>query len=220
MPPRTHSLRVAAASALLLALGGCQLGQLVGGAASSFQRTGSHNTKAKYSGLTDKTFAVIVAADRSIQSDFPSIVPVITREVSKLVAENAGAKGMLPANEVLQYQSQHPGWVARPFDALAKDLGVDRVVYIDLQEFALTDPGNIYIYNGAAAGVVHVIEAESPIASEFAFGEPIRVKFPDMSGMGPNQIPRQDVLNTLAKRFIDRASWLLYDHDEPNAIKY
>lgn len=219
MRPR-HTLLLLAACTPLLAAFGCQIGQLIGGMASSHQRTGSTEFKAKYSGLTDKTFAVIVASDRSIQSDFPGIVPVITREVSKLLAEHAGAKGMLPANEVLQYQSQHPGWVARPFDQLAKDLAVDRVVYIDLQEFALTDPGNIYVYNGAAAGVVHVIEAESPVASEFAFGEPVRVKYPDMSGMGPNQIPRQDVLNMLAKRFIDRAAWLLYDHEEPNAIKY
>ncbi|HMN41810.1 MAG TPA: hypothetical protein PKE29_13270 [Phycisphaerales bacterium] len=219
MRPR-HTILTLAACCTLLAAAGCQIGQLFGGMAASHHRTGSTDFKAKYTGLTDKTFAVIVASDRSIQSDFPGIVPVITREVSKLLAEHAGAKGMLPANEVLQYQSQHPGWVARPFDELAKDLAVDRVVYIDLQEFALTDPGNIYVYNGAAAGVVHVIEAESPVASEFAFGEPVRVKYPDMSGMGPNQIPRQDVLNMLAKRFIDRAAWLLYDHEEPNAIKY
>jgi hypothetical protein len=208
------------AAALLAPLSGCQIGQFFGGAAASFERTGTHDTKAKYTGLTDKTFAVIVAADRSIQSDFPAIVPVVTREVSKNLGEHAGAKGMLPADEVIKYQAQHPGWVARSFADLAKDLAVDRVVYIDLQEFALTDPGNIYVYNGAAAGVVHVVEADSQTPGEFAFGEPVRVKFPDMSGMGPQQIPRKDVMATLAKRFIDRASWLFYQHDEPNAIEY
>jgi hypothetical protein len=206
--------------AALLCLPSCQLGQLFGGMAASAQRSGTHEAKAKYRGLADHTFAVIIAADRSILADFPTIVPAMTREITKMIADNAGAKGVLPADEVLRYQAQHPGWVAKPFDQIAKDLAVDRVVYIDLQDFALTDPGNVYVYNGVASGVVHVIEAQSSTPGEFAFGEAVRVQYPDMSGLSPNEIPKSEVLSILAKRFVDRCSWLMYTHDEPNAIKY
>jgi hypothetical protein len=41
-----------------------------------------------------------------------------------------------------------------------------------------------------------------------------------MSGMSPTQVPRGEVLSILAKRFVDRASWLLFEHEEPNALKY
>lgn len=218
----THLRTLAGLSlaASLLLLGGCKIGQLIGGMAGSAQRQGSTEFKAKYAKLQDKSFAVIVAADRSIQSEYPSVVTIITAEMSKRLSEHAGATGVLPAAEVLRYQSQHPGWVAKPLGDLAKTLGVDRVVYVDLQDFSMTDPGNPYVYNGVASGVIHVAEVESEVASEFAFGERVSVKFPDMSGMSPTQIPRDQVFSELTRRFIERSAWMFYQHEEPNAIKY
>jgi hypothetical protein len=217
-------MSVVCAAALLAAcaavFSGCTIGRLIGGMAESSRRQGMHEEKAKYTGLTDKTFAVIVAADRSIQADFPSVISVVTLEITKRLADNSGAKGVLPATEVLKYQSQHPGWVAKPLNTLAKELAVERVVYVDLQDFTLTDPGNPYIYNGVASGTIHVIDPESATPGEFAFGEAVRVKYPDMSGMGPTQIPRNQVLSELARRFIERSAWALYTHEEPNVIKY
>jgi hypothetical protein len=216
--PRTLAALSLAASLLLL--GGCKIGQLIGGMAGSAERQGKTEYKAKYTKLEGKSFAVIVAADRAIQSEFPSIVTIITADTTKRLAEHAGASGMLPAAEVLRYQSQHPGWVAKPLGELAKTLGVERVVYVDLQDFRMTDPGNPYVYNGVASGVIHVAEAESEVASEFAFGKDVRVQFPDMSGMSPSQIPRDQVFSELTRRFIERSAWMFYQHEEPNAIKY
>ena len=207
-------------AALLLATTGCQIGQLVGGMVENSRRQGEHIVAPKYKGLTGKSFAVIVAADRSIQSDFPSIIPVVTLEMTSRLSKFSGASGVLPASEVLKYQSQHPGWIAKPLSELATDLAVDRVVYIDLQDFSLTDPGNPYIYNGVAAGTAHIVEVESPTPSEFAFGEHVRVKFPDISGVSPTQMPRNNVLSELARRFIERSAWAFYEHEEPNVIKY
>jgi hypothetical protein len=201
-------------------LGGCQIGQLIGGMAASAKRAGSTEYAPKYAKLENKTFAVIVAADRAIQADYPSIVTIITAEMSKRLAEHSGASGVLPAGEVLRYQSQHPGWVAKPLDELCKTLAVDRVVYVDLQDFSMTDPGNPYVFNGVASGTIHVAEVESEIASEFAFGQPVRVKFPDVTGMSSTQISRAEVFSELTRRFIERSAWLFYTHEEPNAIKY
>ena len=215
-----RSLATLALAASLFVLGGCQVGQLIGGMAGSAERQGKTEFKPKYTKLQDKSFAVIVAADRSIQSEFPDIVTITTFEMTKRLAENAGSSGVLPAAEVLRYQSQHPGWVAKPLGELAKTLGVDRVVYVDLQDFRMTDPGNPYVYTGVASGVVHVAEVESEVASEFAFGKDVRVKYPDMTGMSSAQIPRAEVFSELARRFIERSAWMFYSHEEPNAIKY
>ena len=196
------------------------IGALIGGMAESAKRQGSTNYTPKYAGLKDKNFAVVVAADRSIQADNPSIVSIVTTEMTQRLADHAGAKGVLPAMEVLKYQSQRPGWVAKPLSELAKDLGVERVVYVDLQDFALTDPGNPYVYNGVAAGTIHVIEVESQVSTEFAFTEPVHVKYPDMTGMSSNQMPRNRVFEELARRFIERSAWMFYEHEESNVIKY
>lgn len=199
---------------------GCQFGQLVGGMAESARRAGSTTIPPKYAKLVDKDFAVIVSADRAIQADWPDLVPAMTQRVTKMIAENSGASGYVPAAEVVKYQYKNPGWVAKPLDQLAKELEAQRLIYIDLREFSLTDPGNPYIYNGIAAGVVSVIEPESAIPTDFAFSQPIRVTYPDNTGFTPEQLPKAAVFSELANRFINRVSWLFYEHEESNIIKY
>lgn len=227
-----RALPAATAAGLLtlaaLASGGCAIGQLVGGMAESARRAGKTTVAAQYKGLAGRDFAVIVAADRAIQADFPDLVPLVTREVTKRLIEGggtdegagAGASGYVPADEVLKFQYQRPGWVAMQLDEVARELEAQRLVYIDLRDFALTDPGNPYVWNGAAAGVVSVVEPDSAAAGDFRFSKPIRVTFPDTEGLGPEQVPRAGVYGELARRFIHRASWLFYGHEEPNIIKY
>jgi hypothetical protein len=205
--------------ALTLA-GGCAIGQLIGGMAASAERAGSKVVKAKYAGLEGKTFAVVIAADRGVQADQPDIVPLMTREVTRRLIENVGAAGVYPADEVLRFQYQRPGWVAMSPADLAGALGVERLVFVELQDFALNDPGNPYIWAGNAAATVRVLETDGVVPDDFAFRESVRVGFPDQEGLGPMQIPMQTVQAALAKRIIDRVSWLFYDHEESNVIEY
>jgi len=218
---RTTSVLRAAASLALLALvpvlASCNI--LAWPVMTAYE-TGSHSVAPQYTGLANKNFAVIVAADRAIQSDHPDIVVLLTREISRRLAESAGAAGIYPADEVLRYQFQHPGWVAASPGDIAKDLGVDRLVFVDLTEFTLTDPGNPYVWNGAATASIGVLEAESGASSEFAYKEAVHVTFPDKEGVSPLEMPRDTVKAELALRFVHRASWLFFQHDEQNTIKY
>jgi hypothetical protein len=205
---------------IFLGAGGCQLGALVGGMAASAERTGTSDIDAEYSGLSGKTFAVVVAADRSIQADYPAIVPILTQDITKRLVDHAGASGVVPAEDILRFQAQRPGWVAMSPGDLAKELEVERLVFIDLHDYTLTEPKNPYLWAGSATGVVNVLEADDAMTSEFVARFPVRVKFPDKEGLSPVQIPRELVATELARRFINRCSWLFYDHEEPNAITY
>lgn len=211
-------LSVCVLSGLLMS--GCAIGALVGGMASNAERSGGKTVKAEYTGLEGKSFAVVVAADRTISGEYPDVVPLITREVTRRLAEHSGATGMVPAEDILRFQYQRPGWVALSPRDLAKELEVERLVFIDLQDYALTDPGNQYIWNGSAAGVVNVLEVEKSATGEFAFREPVRVKYPDQDGLSEYQISGQLVALELARRFVNRASWAFYEHEEPNDAKY
>jgi hypothetical protein len=157
---------------------------------------------------------VVVTADRMIQADHPEVVAKLTIDIADQLAREAGASGFVPGMSVLEYQYNHPRWVTMPLGQLAKALEVERLVFIDLQEYRLNDPGNPYIWQGVASGLVGVVHADSALPDEFAFQKQIRVKFPDKSGMGPADLPRGAVNTTLVKRFVDRAAWLMYDHEE------
>ncbi len=208
---------VLAGATMLLGLSGCQI---VGAMAANAHREGSHDVEAKYKGLEGKTFAVIVNADRSIQVDFPDLVVTMTREISRRLAENAGASGIYPADEVLTYQSRYPNWIAKTSEELAAEFGVDRLVTIDLAEYRLTDPGNPYIWAGTAIGTVSVTETDGATPGLYAFREAVRVGFPDATGVSPLEMPRDTVRIALTSRFVQRASWLFFDHTEKNVMEY
>lgn len=217
----SRTIRLAGCAAglavLLTASGGCEA---IGVIAANAQRTGSHDVKAMYKGLEGKTFAVVVSADRSIQADHPELVITLTREISKRLAENAGASGIFPAEEVLAYQFQYPNWVAKTPEELAQEFGVERLVSIDIADFQLTDPGNPYIWAGSAIGTVSITEADGATPSLFSFREAVRVGFPDETGVSPMEVPRDTVKIALTSRFIQRATWMFYDHEEKNVMEY
>jgi len=209
--------RVATLSLLLLLptlLSGCIVGQLVGGMIESERRTGSKTVDREYTGLEGKTFAVVVSADRVIQADHPEVVARLSQEIATRLAKHAGASGFVPGASVLQYQYNHPRWVTMTLGQLAKELEVERLVFVDLVEYRLNDPGNAYLWQGAAAGQIGVVEADSSFPDEFAFQKQIRVGFPDQEGLGPGDLPRAAVNTALANRFVDRAAWLFYSHEE------
>lgn len=225
-PPRRR-LGVGATLVTLFAAaafqGGCVLGQLVGGMAASAQRTGTRTVTAKYAGLRDKSFAVVVYADRIIQADFPEVVGDLTVTIARRLAEQGtavGASGYIPGERILEYQYSNPRWVVMPWRELGEQLGVDRLIIIELQEFRLNDPGNQYTWAGVASGAVRVLELDGPAPDAPIFQEHVTVRFPDQDGYGPMQIPGSTVRLALSKRFVDRASWLFYDHEEPNYPDY
>ena len=55
---------------------------------------------------------------------------------------------------------------------------------------------------------------------EFAFEKPVKVQFPDKDGYGPTELASGVVSTELARRFVDRATWMFYLHEEPYYPKY
>jgi hypothetical protein len=221
--PSRRALTFAAAAAglgaALIAAPGCNILGFGGAMIDSYRRSSTKTVHAEYTGLAGKNYAVLVIADRYLQADHPSLVPYLTSKISgQMSAKDAQstlrASGYIPADRLLEYLYEHPRWTAMPRAELAKELGVQRLVIVELQEYRLNDPGNQYIWDGLATGSVGVCEVDGPAPDEFAFEKPIRVAFPDKQGMGPNDLSMQAVATELGRRFVDRASWLFYDHQE------
>jgi len=195
---------------------GCEL---VGGAVENYKRDSTHLIKAEYTGLEGKTFAVVIAADRAIQADHPGLLEFMTKMMTDRLSEHGNVpqpSGYVPADDVLRYLYDNPSWPSKPMTEVAQGLGgVDRIVYVELHEYQLHDPGNLYEWAGVAAGNVSIVEVESPTPDTFAFERTIGVKFPDKKGFGPNEMASNLVTSALASRFVDRTTWLCYDHQEP-----
>ncbi len=203
-----------------ISLSGCAAVGVVALAAKGVEETRPKKVAAEYLGLQGKSYAVVVAADRSIQAEYPALVTEVTARINDRLYEFSGASAYVPAQDLLRYLYDHPEWIAQPYSDLAKTLSVDRLVVVDLNEFRLHDPGNQYLWDGAAAGTVSVIEADSSLPDEFVYQRALGMKFPDVTGVDQSQFTRQQVASVLVSRFVNRVSWVFYDHEEEAMIAY
>lgn len=201
--------------ALLVMGGGCQIVGIAGVMAESYKRSSTRTIPAEYTGLQGKNFAVIVSSDRVIQSDHPNLVPRMQMAIIERLRANVNASGFVPSDLMLTYLATNPRWAARPFSDIAEELGVERLIVIELLEYRLHEPGNTYLWNGAAAASVGVVEADGPLGDEFVFRKQLRVQFPDSDGYGPMDFGASFVSMRLQTRLLDRVTWLFYDHEEP-----
>jgi hypothetical protein len=199
------------------AVGGCAA---LGVFAKAYQDATPITVKAKYTGLDGHDFAVVVTADRIIKADFPGVVPMILVGVSGRLAEHTEATGWVPPDGVLRHLSDNPRWDLRPRSELAANLGVNRLVFIELHEFRLNEPGNRHLWSGLASGRVAVYETDSPLPDDAAFEETVIVSFPDADGFGEQDLTTQQITSVLLRRFVDRSSWLFYTHKEDRNLKY
>lgn len=219
-PTPTRSRRLRAAVLTLVALStlsaaGCQVAAAVGAMAESYKRTSTKSVPAEYHGFDGKSFAVIITADRMIQADKPGLLPGLTIAVSERIRANTNASGYVPPDVIIAWTANTPRWKAMTYSELAKALGVDRLVYVEVLEFRLHEPGNQYLWDGLASGTMGVYEADGPIPEEFAFRKQISVTFPDKKGSTPQDIPEVTVAERLQTRFVDRTVWPFYEHEEP-----
>jgi hypothetical protein len=207
-------------SAAMLSGLGCAAAGVFAIAAKGVEESRPKKVKAEYTGLAGKSFAVVVSADRAVQSEYPALVTELTARINDRLWTNSGATAGVPAQELLKYLYENPSWTARPYAELATTLSVERLVIVDLNEFRLHDPGNRYLWDGIAAGTVSVIEADGSLADEFIFQRAISVGFPDVTGVEQDKFTGQQVASVLMARFVNRASWLFYDHEEEALIPY
>ncbi|MGE4197545.1 MAG: hypothetical protein AB7G11_10540 [Phycisphaerales bacterium] len=196
-----------------LALSGCIFAPML----RASELKGSHDVKAKYTGLAGKSFAVVVSADRMIQADYPMLVGQITSTVGQYLADNCDASGWIEPQDVMAFQYKNPRWSVMRLDDLAKELGVERLVMVEIMEFRLHEPGNQYLWRGSATAKVGVIESDGIVNDNFVFQEQVSSQFPlNERALGPAQMSGDVVQVQLAKKLVNRISWLFYDHTEKN----
>ena len=103
-----------------------------------------------------------------------------------------------------------------PSSQIAEELKVDRVVYIDLQEYRLTPPGNQWLWEGRCTALIGIIEAGGYEQDGFSETFVIEAIFPRR----PNVLSRDEADEGIIERgllaeFIKQTAWLFYFHIEP-----
>ncbi|MFZ9914796.1 MAG: hypothetical protein ACO3IB_05585 [Phycisphaerales bacterium] len=210
---------LALATLAMLQLGGCIAGA-VGAIGQQIERGKKLDVPAAYDGLEKRTCAVVVNADYATLVEHPEVVGNITANVSVRIRQYVKEAAVLPPGEVLQWQYRTPQWRTMPHGEIARELGVERLVFIDLYEYRLNPLGNSYLWDGAAGANIGVIEADGLAPDEFVYTTSIVVRFPNKEGIGRESARREDIERGLLTLFVQKTSWLFYRHIEDKYPEY
>jgi hypothetical protein len=216
--PRTRAPIMAAlacvfSAVFLVSASGCIAGA-VGAFGQQIERGKKLDVPAEYDGLDGKTVAVVVQADYATLVEHPLVVENVTKNVAARIARNVPKASVLAPIQVLEWQYRTPQWRALPYGEVARELGVDRLVWIDLYEYRLNPIGNSYLWDGAAGANLGVIEADGLAPDEFVFQKNILARFPEKEGIGRESARREQIEQGLLTLFIQRSSWIFYRHIE------
>ena len=194
---------------------GCSVIAFVGAGKQAIEDQKLIEVPAIYS-LENKSVAVVIDTDMAILFEHQMVASIIAVAVAGRINENVPNVEVLHPDIVANWQFQTPQWAAMPAIEIAEALKVDRVIYIDLQEYRLNPPGNQELWEGRSAAVIGIIEADGYEQDGFVETFNIDVVFPRRpSVLTRYEASGADIEMGLLNEFIKQTSWLFYFHIEP-----
>jgi hypothetical protein len=146
----------------------------------------------KYTNLVNQSVGVMVWADRGIRIDWPTLQLDLANSVDhKLKEQTVDAKGkpkaktMLgvtypyPPASIVRYMQDHPDVEALPIVDVAPRLGVTRLIYVELEDFATRSDQAVELFRGRGKVTVRVIEVDPDGHAHVAYTwENVQVSYP------------------------------------------
>jgi hypothetical protein len=210
-----RSLSLLAAVGGALSLSGCVAGQLVGGMAQNWEYQKLIEVLPEYSGLEDRSVAVVVDVDLATLYQYPELAAELGAGVSQRIHANVPGARVLDPRIVQLWQYRTPQWNAMPYGDVAEHLDVDRVVYIDIYECRLHPPGNRWEWEGVCAANVGIVERGSFAPDEFVTTFNVVGRYPNLSHLTRESASEPDVRFGLMQEFVRQTAWLFYRHERP-----
>lgn len=156
--------------AWMLSLNGCVI---LGVAANAVPQY----TKPKYTNLAGQSIAVMVWVDRGVKIDWPNLALDSTTSLqSKLTAVSPTEKLLKDATfpikpaSVVRYQMDHPEVDTYSIIEVAPKLGVSRLIYVEVDDFATRADSSVELFRGHMTGTLRIIEIAGGVA-KVAFEE-------------------------------------------------
>lgn len=169
------------ASATLI--GGCNIFGAIAGKAPK------PDILAAYNGLAGKSVGVMVYVDPNaamnwptLQLDLANYLQFKLKEAQKdeKLEDLKGTTFPYEPRSFIRYQREHPGLEAMPITDVAPKFGVDRLIYVQVNDFTTRADGTITMYLGKIDVTLQVVEIDNAKKyATVAYSDPnIRIKFP------------------------------------------
>ncbi len=200
---------------VLLGMPGCNL---LGWGAGIFRPPGPKkvDVAAQYTDLAGKRVAVLVSADDYTLYRFPRSTFNVSETVSQSIATNVPDTTLSLPRELAEFQQDNPYWSTTRPSLLIDQLGVDRLILIDLNEYRTNEPGNQHVWRGVIDASFAVYEADSEDPDNRSFEQQVRAEFPENKQLGliSESASDESVEAAVLEVFALKGAGLFFDHKE------
>ncbi len=170
------------------------------------------DVQAEYLGLADQRVAVMVAADGHLMHSYPEAQPLLMKVVTAAIAQNVPGVTTTIPDQVTKFQTANPYWMNLRYSDLAKKMGVDKIVLVDLVEYQTHEPGNAHIWQGLITANLGVIDATAQDPDNFVYYNTVMVRFPEDSEIGIVDSDNETIQLGMSVLFARKGGGLFYDH--------
>ena len=136
------------------------------------------NIKAAYTGLNDQRVAILVDADEYTLFAHPHSQRLVAEAVGRELRNHLPGVSVSDPAQIEQFQRRNPAWISVPYRDLFSQLDVDRLIFIELVEYRMHEPGNRYVWQGVIVGNVGVAEQDASNPDQLAFLTTVSTKYP------------------------------------------
>jgi hypothetical protein len=153
---------------------------------AAYKLTPPKTIQPRYLALNNQSIGVMIWADRGIRIDWSTVqLDIANRVQEKLKDSQAKKKKTLPGAtfpvlpaSIVRYQKDHPEIEALPIADIAPRLGVSRLIYVEMEDFATRSDQSIDLYRGVARANVKVFEIEGDQAKLAFEQQNVQAVFP------------------------------------------
>jgi len=175
------------------------------------------NVTAEYTGLQNRTVAVLVNADEVTLFGHPNADANVARAVSGRIASLVPGAQVVNPKDIIKFQQDNPYWNTLLYAELIKKLDVDRVVSVDLVDYTTNEPGNVHVMRGRVSANIGVIERAGTQTTtsdpdNLAYAKLVTIEFPKESTVGVVNADRQTIELGMLDRFSREVAHLFADH--------
>jgi hypothetical protein len=209
----TRWLRIGILAALACGAGGCQQGRyltylLFGG--------DTQDVKAEFNGLSDKTVAVIVFAEKSVQFEYSDVQLSVSARVTGELVKNVKKIKAVDPRRILKYQDENVYWDEKDKTELGKLFGADYVLFIALVEYSTREPGSVNLYRGRITAQVSLYKVGMPERTARVWQDKdVRVVYPEHDVTGQPQENDRVIREKTEADFAEKLGKKFYDHKAP-----
>ena len=153
--------------------------------------------KASYAGLQNQSVGVMVWADRGIRIDYPGMqLDTASGIQNKLqiaqkekIKDLEGTKFPVKPASIVRYQMDYPQIETLKLTDVAPKLGVNRLIYVEIDDFATRPHPGVELYRGSMSGTVKVLEIAPDKTAKVVYEES------DIHTIFPAKSPEDGVLS-------------------------